>query len=42
MYHRATAYISSTLFFAIGVVFALIADGISWYYYARPGAERPC
>ena len=36
------AYISPLLFFAMGVVFALIAGGISWWFYARPGAEKPC
>jgi len=35
------AYISPTPFFAMGVVYALIAGEISWYHYARPGAERP-
>ncbi len=36
------AYISPLLFFSMGVVFALIAGGISWWFYARPGAEKPC
>ncbi|MEI6361822.1 MAG: MFS transporter [Actinomycetes bacterium] len=36
------AYISPTLFFGLGVVFALIAGVISWWFYARPGAEKPC
>jgi NNP family nitrate/nitrite transporter-like MFS transporter len=36
------AYISPLLFFSLGVVFALIAGGISWWFYARPGAEKPC
>ncbi len=36
------AYISPMLFFGMGVFFAVIAGGISWWYYARPGAEKPC
>ena len=36
------AYISPVLFFAMGVVFAFIAGIISWWFYARPGAEKPC
>ena len=36
------AFISPVLFFALGVVFALIAGVISWWYYARPHAEKPC
>ena len=36
------AYISPALFFGLGVVFALIAGVISWWFYARPGAEKPC
>jgi NNP family nitrate/nitrite transporter-like MFS transporter len=36
------ASIAPTLFFALGVVFALIAAVIAWWYYVRPGAEKPC
>ncbi len=36
------ALIAPTLFFALGVVFAVIATGIAWWFYARPGAEKPC
>lgn len=35
------ACISPTPFFAMGVVYALIAGGISWYYYARPVRRGP-
>ena len=27
---------------ALGVVFALGALGITWWYFVRPGAETPC
>jgi len=36
------AYISPVLFFGMGVVFAVIAGAVAWYYYARPNAEKPC
>ena len=36
------AMISPTLFFILGVVFALIATVIAWWFYARKGAEKPC
>jgi MFS transporter, NNP family, nitrate/nitrite transporter len=36
------AMIAPALFFWLGVVFALIAAVISWWYYARKGAEKPC
>jgi NNP family nitrate/nitrite transporter-like MFS transporter len=30
------------LLFGMGVVFALVAAAVSWWFYARPGAEKPC
>lgn len=36
------SFIAPTLFFTLGVVFALIAAGIAWWFYARKGAEKPC
>jgi MFS transporter, NNP family, nitrate/nitrite transporter len=36
------AMIAPALFFWMGVVFALIASVVSWWYYARKGAEKPC
>jgi len=36
------SFIAPTLFFGLGVAFAAIAVGITWWYYARPGAEKPC
>ena len=36
------AVIAPTLFFALGVVFAIIAAVIAWWFYARKGAETPC
>ena len=36
------AVVAPTLFFILGVVFAIIAAVISWWFYARKGAETPC
>ncbi len=36
------SFMAPTLFFALGVVFALGALGITWWYFVRPGAETPC
>jgi NNP family nitrate/nitrite transporter-like MFS transporter len=36
------SFIAPPLFFALGVVFAVIAAGIAWWFYARKGAEKPC
>lgn len=36
------AMISPALFFILGVVFAVIATVIAWWFYARKGAEKPC
>jgi MFS transporter, NNP family, nitrate/nitrite transporter len=36
------ASISPTIFFSLGVIFGLIAAVVAWWYYVRPGAERPC
>ena len=36
------SFIAPPLFFALGVVFALIAAGIAWWFYARGNAEKPC
>ena len=36
------AYIAPVPFFAMGVLFALIAAGIAWWFYARKNAETPC
>ena len=36
------AVVAPTLFFAMGVVFALIAAVIAWWFYARKGAATPC
>jgi NNP family nitrate/nitrite transporter-like MFS transporter len=36
------ASFAPVLFFALGVGFALIAAVIAWWFYARPGAEKPC
>ncbi len=30
------------LLFGLGVVFALVAAVVAWWFYARPGAEKPC
>ena len=35
------AFIAPTLFFAMGVFFAAVAVVITWWFYARPGAEKP-
>ena len=36
------ASIAPSLFFVLGVIFGIIAAGVAWWYYARPGAEMPC
>ena len=36
------SFIAPALFFTLGVVFAVIAAGIAWWFYARKGAEKPC
>ncbi|MHB1067879.1 MAG: MFS transporter [Candidatus Nanopelagicales bacterium] len=36
------SFMAPTLFFGLGVFFACGAAAISWWYYARPGAEKPC
>ena len=36
------SFMAPTLFFSLGVAFALIASAIAWWFYARPGAEKPC
>lgn len=36
------ATVSPTLFFTLGVVFAILAAIIAWWFYARRGAETPC
>ena len=36
------ASIAPDLFFIMGIVFGLIAAAVSWWYYARAGAEKPC
>jgi MFS transporter, NNP family, nitrate/nitrite transporter len=36
------AMIAPALFFWMGVVFALVAAVVSWWFYARKGAEKPC
>jgi MFS transporter, NNP family, nitrate/nitrite transporter len=36
------ASIAPSLFFIMGIVFGLIAAVITWWYYTRAGAEKPC
>ncbi len=36
------ASIAPTIFFGLGVIFGLIAAIVAWWYYVRPGAEKPC
>ena len=36
------ASIAPTIFFGLGVIFGLIAAVVAWWYYVRPGAEKPC
>ena len=36
------AMIAPQLLFILGVVFALVAAVITWWFYARKGAEKPC
>ncbi len=35
------AFVAPELFFGLGVFFAAVAVVITWWYYARPGAEKP-
>ncbi|MDO8732592.1 MAG: MFS transporter [Actinomycetota bacterium] len=36
------SFMAPMLFFSLGVAFALVATAIAWWFYARPGAEKPC
>lgn len=36
------SFVAPALLFGMGVVFALVAAAVSWWFYARPGAEKPC
>lgn len=33
--------VTPEVFFGLGVLFAAVASGIAWWFYARPGAETP-
>jgi len=36
------SFMAPTLFFTLGVIFALGAVVITWWYFVRPGAATPC